>query len=99
MQKYSILKGFKKEFTHPQVYLLISVGTYERRMIDTVKIYVVLNEKTAMVLFPDLTGNIDLSFGFASNDAKFHEWCYDYPQCLWENALVSLTYPVLESHK
>lgn len=81
-----IPKGFKKEFTDTRVQTLIAAGTYERKMIDVVKIYVVLNEKTAMVLFPDLKGNVDLSSGFVSEDAKFHEWCYDYHQYLWERA-------------
>jgi predicted transcriptional regulator len=79
-----IPKGFKKEFTDTQVQSLISAGTYQRKMIDAVKIYVVLDEKTAMVLFPDLKGNVDLSCGFLSQDARFHEWCQDYHQYLWD---------------
>jgi hypothetical protein len=59
-----------------------------KKMIDAVKIYVVLNEKTAMILFPDLNGVVDLSCGFVSEDAKFHEWCYDYHQYLWERASI-----------
>ena len=81
-----IPKGFKKEFTNSRVQVLISAGTYERKMVDSVQIYVVLDEKTAMVLFPDLKGEVDLSCSFVSEDTKFHEWCYDYHQYLWERA-------------
>jgi len=81
-----IPKGFKKEFTDTRVQNLISAGTYQRKMMDTVKIYVVFDEETAMVLFPDLKGNVDLSCGFLSQDNRFHDWCEDYHQYLWDRA-------------
>lgn len=81
-----IPKGFKKEFTSAKVQDLISQGTYERRMTDKVQVYVVLNEKTAMVLFPDIKGGVDLNFGFVSEDPTFHEWCLDYHQYVWEKS-------------
>ena len=81
-----IPKGFKKEFTNPEVNELISSGTYQRKMTDKVQIYVVLNDKTAMVLFPDINGNVDLNFAFVSEDPTFHEWCMDYHQFMWENS-------------
>ena len=81
-----IPKGLKKEFTSSRVQSLLNAGTYERKMIDSVKIYVVLDEKNAMVLFPDLKGNVDLSCAFVSDDPKFHEWCSDYHQYLWVSA-------------
>ena len=81
-----IPKGFKKEFTSPEVNELVSSGTYQRKMIDKVQIYVVLNDKTAMVLFPDINGNVDLNFGFVSEDPTFLEWCVDYHQFMWENS-------------
>jgi predicted transcriptional regulator len=81
-----IPKGFKKEFTASVVQDLILQGTYERRMIDRVQIYVVLNDKMAMVLFPDIRGNVDLNFGFVSEDPEFHEWCLDYHQYMWEKS-------------
>ena len=81
-----IPKGFKEEFTSKEVQNLISQGTYERRMTDIVQVYVVLNDKTALVLFPDIKGNVDLNFGFFSEDSIFHEWCLDYHQYLWEKS-------------
>ena len=81
-----IPKGFKEEFTSKDVQDLILQGTYERRMIDTVQVYVVLNDKTAMVLFPDLKGDVDLNFGFVSQNPTFHEWCLDYHQYMWEKS-------------
>ncbi len=85
-KKTIIPKGFKKEFTSPDVNELISNGTYERKMTDKVQIYVVLNDKTSMVIFPDTNGNIDLNFAFVSEDPTFHEWCFDYHQFMWENS-------------
>ena len=81
-----IPKGFKKEFTNAEVSELISKGTYQRKMTDEVQIYVVFNDKTAMVLFPDLNGSVDLNFAFVSEDPTFHEWCIDYHQFMWENS-------------
>ena len=81
-----IPKGFKKEFTSVEVSELISNGTYQRKMTDKVQIYIVLNDKTAMVLFPDMNGNVDLNFAFVSEDSTFHEWCVDYHQFMWKNS-------------
>ena len=81
-----IPKGFKEEFTSKTVQDLILRGTYERRMTDVVQVYVVLNDKTAMVLFPDAKGDVDLNFGFVSEDPLFHNWCLDYHQYLWEKS-------------
>ena len=81
-----IPKGFKEEFTNKVVQDLILQGTYERRMTDIVQVYVVLNDKTAMVLFPDTKGDVDLNFGFVSEDPLFHNWCLDYHQYIWEKS-------------
>ena len=81
-----IPKGFKDEFTGRTVQELIAKGTYERRMIDKVQVYVVLNDNTALVLFPDTKGNVDLNMGFVSNEPVFHEWCVDYHQYLWKRS-------------
>ena len=81
-----IPKGFKKEFTDKDVQELIAQGKYERRMTDKVQVYLVINDTTSMVLFPDLKGNVDLNFGFVSEDPIFHEWCVDYHQHMWEKS-------------
>jgi len=55
-------------------------------MIPKVQVFVVLNDTESLVVFPNLKGEVDLSFGFFSNDEKFHDWCLDYHSYLWENA-------------
>jgi predicted transcriptional regulator len=45
-----------------------------------------LNEKTAGVTFPDLTGKIDFNSGFAGDDLKFHKWCADLFMFYWNEA-------------
>ena len=69
--------GFKK---------LIDDGKVERKMREDVKTVVILNEKEACVMFPTLDGSPDMSEGFYSRDARFHEWCLDYFTHCWDNA-------------
>jgi hypothetical protein len=90
-------KGFKKEFTNPMVQKLFSHGTYERRTVEQVKVYVVLNDPTALVLLPDLKDNVDLRCDFVSDDAQFHEWCLDYHKFMW-NIQAHLPYQHLGNH-
>jgi len=81
-----IPKGFKEELRNPEVQQLMEKGIYRRKMIPKVQVFVVLNDTESLVIFPNLKGVVDLSFGFFSNDEKFHEWCLDYHSYLWENA-------------
>lgn len=57
-----------------------------RKMRKTVDIVLVMNEKEVGVSFPDQTGKPDLSCLFYSTDEKFHDWCEDYFQSLWETS-------------
>lgn len=66
--------GFKK---------LIEKGLVERRMKKGVKVVVVLNEKEAFVMFPNMGGEADMGSMFYSNDTLFHEWCLDYFRYCW----------------
>lgn len=50
----------------------------ERKMKKDLKISITINEKQAMVCFPFLNGETDLSKGFFSENKDFHEWCLDY---------------------
>jgi len=81
-----IPKGFKEELRNPEVQQLMEKGIYRRKMIPKVQVFVVLNDIESLVIFPNLKGEVDLSFGFFSNDEKFHDWCLDYHNYLWENA-------------
>jgi len=55
----------------------------ERRMIDHVDAVVLLNEKEACVIFPNLNGEPDMSEMFYSDDPEFHEWSLDYFEYCW----------------
>ena len=81
-----IPKGFKDELRKPEVQGLMEKGIYRRKMVTKVHVFVVLNDKEALVVFPNLKGDVDLSYGFFGADSKFHEWCVDYHSYLWENA-------------
>jgi predicted transcriptional regulator len=62
---------------------LMSRGLIERKMADKVQVVVVLNERQASVVFPDLKGEADLNAMFYSDDPLFHEWCLDYFRYKW----------------
>lgn len=70
-------QGFKK---------LIEDGKVERRMKESVKTIVILNEKEACVMFPASDDSPDVSEGFYSKDTRFHEWCLDYFTHCWDTA-------------
>jgi len=57
-----------------------------RRMIDKVSVVVILNEKEACIMFPNLDGQPDMSEMFYSVDPQFHEWCLDYFNHCWDNS-------------
>jgi predicted transcriptional regulator len=62
---------------------LIEKGFVERKMKKEVQTVVILNEKEACVLFPNIDGESDLSEMFYSSDPMFHEWCLDYFRYCW----------------
>ena len=48
-----------------------------------ININIILNEKEAIICFPSLNGDADLSQAFFSNDIIFHEWCLDLFRYFW----------------
>ncbi len=42
-----------------------------------IKAGIVLNERTAGLTLPDLSGRLDFNSGFRSRDMLFHKWCFD----------------------
>ena len=62
---------------------LLSKGVIERRMVESVQVAVILNEKQASGLFPTQKGETDMNMMFFSPDSIFHEWCLDYFRYLW----------------
>ena len=69
--------GFKK---------LIEQGLIERKMKKNVSAMVILNEKEACVMFPKISGEVDMSEGFYGNSSAFQEWCLDYFNYCWDGA-------------
>ena len=56
----------------------------QRRMIDKVSVIVLFNEKESSVMFPNQSGEPDMTEMFYSKDSKFHEWCQDYFDYCWK---------------
>lgn len=57
-----------------------------RRMIKEVSVIVLLNEKESCVMFPNQTGEPDMTEMFYSKDSQFHEWCEDYFDFCWKHS-------------
>jgi len=79
----SIPKGRKQLLEKSGFYQLLESDKIERRMIKSVQVSVILNEKYAGLMFPDLTGKPDLRSMFFSQDDAFREWCLDYFKHCW----------------
>ena len=73
-------KDLLKKLGHSE---LLNKGAIERRMVDSVQVAVILNEKQAAVLFPTQKGETDMNMIFFSTDTVFHEWCIDYFRYRW----------------
>lgn len=78
-------KDFLNEINYQE---LLKKGLVERKMIEEVKVSVVLNEKKALVMFPSVKGETDMNGAFSSdidreNNTLFHEWCIDYFRYCW----------------
>jgi len=73
-------KELLKKLGHTE---LLSKGAIERRMVESVQVAVILNEKHGAVLFPTQRGETDMNMMFFSSDPVFHEWCLDYFRYRW----------------
>jgi len=81
-------KDFLNEINYPE---LLKSGLVERKMIDEVKVSVVLNERKALLMFPSIKGETDMNGAFSSsidreNNNLFHEWCLDFFRYSWLNS-------------
>ena len=69
---------------------LLKKGTVERKMVNSLVMGVVLNDKQACVMFPRIQRNdkieIDMNSMFYGDNPDFHEWCLDYYRYTWHNA-------------
>ncbi len=57
-----------------------------RKMIKQVSIVLLMNEKESCLIFPNQSGEPDMSEMFYSTDPQFHEWCLDYFDHRWKNS-------------
>ncbi len=78
-------KDFLNEINYQE---LLKSGLVERKMINEVRVSVVLNEKRALVMFPSIKGETDMNGAFSNstnreNNKLFHEWCLDYFRYSW----------------
>jgi predicted transcriptional regulator len=73
-------KDLLKKLGHGE---LLNKGAIERRMVESVQVAVILNERQAAVLFPTQKGETDMNMIFHSTDPVFHEWCLDYFRYRW----------------
>ena len=62
---------------------LIEKGLVERKMESEIQTVVVLNEKEACIMFPNIEGESDITEMLYSDDPMFHEWCLDYFRYCW----------------
>lgn len=79
-------KGSKKELVSSTVQELMEKQVYQRKMVDTIDVVVVFNEKEGTVVFPNLKGKTDVSYTFAGNEPQFLDWCNDYFEHMWKKA-------------
>lgn len=79
-------KGSKKELTDHTIQNLIEKQSYHRKMVNSIDVVVVFNEKQGTVVFPDLNGKTDVNYTFAGNDPQFLDWCNDYFDWMWKQA-------------
>jgi len=72
-----VIKKFKK---------YIDSGDIQRMMTKNIAPAVTINEKQCCLIFPNRDGKIDAGYAFVSEDASFHQWCFDYFNYSWYNA-------------
>lgn len=79
-------KGSKAELTSNTVQDLIERQVYQRKMVDSIDVVTVFNEKQGTVVFPDMHGRADVNYTFAGSDSEFLDWCNDYFDYMWKKA-------------
>lgn len=62
---------------------LVESGSIERKMKNGITTGVILNEKESCIMFPTISGEVDIGEMFYSDDTNFHEWCLDYFRYCW----------------
>jgi predicted transcriptional regulator len=76
-----------KEFTSRQLSANLTIPkNMEMRFADQVRAGIAMNDSMAGVVFPDLSGKIDFSCGFAGTNQGFYGWCRDLFLYHWDKA-------------
>jgi predicted transcriptional regulator len=68
------------------VQIAAALPNSEVRMMPEVKIAMGINEASAGVIFPGLSGEIDFGAGFVGKDALFRTWCSDLFETFWSRS-------------
>lgn len=73
------------ESTSPQLRSNVTIPeNMEIRFVDHVRAGIAMNDSVAGVVFPDLSGKVDFSCGFAGTNHDFYGWCRDLFLYHWE---------------
>lgn len=67
-------------------YDLIKNGKIERKEIKIANIVLILNEKEAGIIFPNVDGEPDLRSMFYGNGVAFQDWCLDFFEFYWKKS-------------
>lgn len=76
----------KTKFEKKNFNKFVKAELLQRRMVDDVSVVVLFNEQESCVIFPNQTGEPDMTEMFYSKDSLFHEWCEDYFEYCWKNS-------------
>lgn len=72
--------------THAEFHQLLQEGVVERRMIKSVVVGTLINEKQAILMFSGAKSEVDVGSCFYSKNEQFHEWCTDYFDYMWRQS-------------
>lgn len=64
----------------------IDNGDIQRMMTKKIGAAVILNEKQACLIFPNIDGKLDAGNAFVGDSFLFHQWCFDFFNYSWHNA-------------
>jgi predicted transcriptional regulator len=77
----------KKVFEKKQFQKFVTKGVLERKMAKGDILGLLLTDKEAAIFFHNVEGEVDLGEMFSSTDKEFREWCLDYFEYSWNNAI------------
>jgi predicted transcriptional regulator len=87
LSESAILPKERKQILDNQnIKKLFEKGMMEKKMKDSVSTVIIINEKEGCIMFPNKSGEVDLSEGFYSNSPRFQDWCHDYFNYCWDGA-------------